>query len=466
MGTDSTYDDLFDEGVYQLIRYGQLIGTDTIYRHIHNQEPDATYVYNHQNSPDVTYNNTVEPLDISGLTDADIIARFRDLNKMLVSESLEGADRIILPLSSGYDSRMLLAGAIEDEKIKSRLRCYTYTPNMSLETRPARELARIAGVSWEKVQLPVDSFSMTRLKQVLGIFGSTQHVHGKYQLDFLEEIKHGITPGRSVLMTGYITGSALGVSMLRTLNLCNGGMPLSEALCVSIINNYIPDDYLALHTRRLKPEMKYQAEPELKKMLDRCVGSEDARVLVFDIWTRLRNMYSYHARVLDWGVPHIAPHFTPELLEFLFAIPKYMMVKKRNAEMMMAKYYPALEKVASNSKLTVANILKRSAACPIDGFRHYLPLLIKYYFKQPWLLSKKMIAEMKDPVLPELKCIGQDGVYPIFDLNAESRDIFNSYFSWDEVNRLFAEAMGGSSLATKRLNILQAFAYGLKMLEK
>jgi hypothetical protein len=111
----------------------------------------------------------------------------------------------------------------------------------------------------------------------------------------------------------------------------------------------------------------------------------------------------------------------------------------------MGKYYSRINKVSSNSNLTVEHILKRSFCNPFEGWRHYAPLLIKYFFKQPWLLPKPFLAEMKNPVVPDLRSIGKNGVSPIFNLNAQSREIFDDYFSYKEVDNLFACAMTGGT---------------------
>lgn len=466
LGSDSSYSDLSSEAVYELLRYSILHGTETLYRHIRNQEPDSTYVYSGNNEPAVEYNNTIPPAEISKQKDTDIIAELTELNRKIVHETLADEDDIILSLSSGYDSRIILAAAAEDKDIRSKLRCFTHTPNMSLETRPAKKLCEISGLSWEKAQLPVDSFNMQKLEQILKIFGSTFNVHGKYKLDFIDQIKHTFIPGKSVMVEGYMTGAALSLSALHGFDLCNRETLLADQMGKQVIYRYIPDEYLTIHSRCLNSEMKYHIEPVLRKILNRYNGNDKARVTMFGIWTRQRNFGSYQSRTMTWEIPHISPHLAPEFIDFSLRMPSQLLNKKKNMEMVFSKYYPHLASVGSNSNLTVKNILKSSIISPNDGIQHYLPMLIKYYFKQPWLLPEKLLAEMKDPVVPDLRSIGEKGVYPLFDLNAESREIFDGYFALEEVNNLFTKAMTGDRLSTKRLMILEPLAYALKMLEK
>lgn len=467
LNTDSSYDDLSHETVYELLRYTHLHGMKTLYRHIRTQEPDSTYIYKGSNAPVVEYNNTISLReDLNNRKEADIIAELKDFNQTLVHETLSSEDDIILPLSSGYDSRMILAAAAEDKDIKSKLRSFTYAPNMSLETRPAQELCKITGVNWKKIQLPTESFSIPRLEQILRIFGSTLHTHGKYQLDFIDQIKDTFYPGKSVLASGFMTGMIVKHSFMSKFNPCKSNMPLAEALSMTPISNYLPDDYIAVHSSLLHSEMKYQMEPEICKMFDRNCGEDNFRLSMLNIWTRQRNFGAYLPIVLGWEIPSTAPLFTPEFINFTLAMSSRLQTNKKNLELLFSKHYPSLYGVASNSNLTATNILKRSITRPSDGMRQYLPLLIKYYFKQPALLPEKLISEMKDPVLPNLRCIGKAGLYPLFDLNTESREIFDRYFALTEVENLFSKAMNGDNLSCKRLTVLQALAYALKMLEK
>ncbi|MCK4983151.1 MAG: hypothetical protein KAS17_09525, partial [Victivallaceae bacterium] len=468
LDSDSSYEDLSPEAVYGLFRYTHLIETETFYRHIRTQEPDSTCVYTKETQePAVKYNETITPSEERfEMKNSDVIAELFEINRKLVQETLSDAEDIILPLSSGYDSRMILAAAVGDKDIKSRLRCYTYAPNMSLESRPAKELCKISGVNWKKVQLPVDSFNMRRLEQTLGIFGSWLHVHGKYQLDFIDQIKHTFSPGQSVIASGFMTGVATGSSFVCDLNINSNEPVLTDAMDMFGVSKYITDDYLFAHSRELHHGMKCKVESGFRKSFDRFNGLANQKMIMFDVWARQRNFYSYQPSVMEWEIPYIGPHVAPEFLNFTLSLPPQMLRQRKGVEMMLSKYYPAISRVSSNSNLTVRNISKRSIARPREGILHYAPLLVKYFFKQPWLLPVSYIAEMKTPSTPDLRNIGKDGVFPLFDLNAESREIFDGYFDLNEVNNLFSLAMTGDELSSKRLTILETLAYALKMLEK
>lgn len=468
LNSDSSYNDLSPESVYGLFRYNHLLETETFYYHIKTQKPDTTYIYtNKSQKPAVKQHKTISSSEKRlNLKSSDIIDELIEINQRLTHEAIYSEEDIILPLSSGYDSRMLLAAAVEDKEIKSRLRCITYAPNMSLETRPAKELCKIAGVSWEKVQLPVNSFNMRRLEQNNLIFGSGIHVHGKYKLDFIDQIKHSFMPGKSVLFEGFMTGSTTGSSLVCDLKINNNEMIITDVLNMIKLSQYITDDYLFSHSKELHPGMKNKAELRLRKVFDSFDGPLSHKMIMFDIWSRERNFFSYQPRIMEWEIPNISPHAAPEFLNFTLSLPPAILKKRKLVEMMLSKLNPAMSRVSTNSNLTIRHILKRSISNPREGILHYAPLLIKYYFKQPWLLPEKLIAEMKDPVLPDLRNIGKAGVFPLFELNNESREIFDGYFDLNEVNNLFNQAMTGDELSSKRLTILETLACALKILEK
>lgn len=467
LDSESCYEDIIPEAVYELFRYTHFIETETFYRHIRTQMSDSTYTFTCDSKTPITrYNKTIcSSEDRINMSPEDIVEEMHDINQKLVWEALQDEKDIILPLSSGYDSRMILAAAIKNKDIKSRLRCYTYTPNMSLETRAAKELSQIAGVKWEKIQLPDQHFDLRKLEQVGLIFGSGLHFHGKYKLDFLDQINTTFTPGQSIITEGFMTGISTGSSFICDLNIQDSKTPLTNAMDIIGTSRFTRDEYFLPHSKILHLGMKDYAEANMRKVFERFDGPINHKMTMFDIWARERNFFSYQPRVMEWGIPYISPHTTPEFLNFTFSLPPQILRKRKLVEMTLAKYSKPISRVSTNSILTVRSILKRSFSRPEEGISHYAPLLIKYFFKQHWLLPKELLDEMKDPTVPNLCSIGKRGVAPIFELNKQSQEIFNEYFDLKEADNLLSLAMTGDALSSKRLTILQTLAYALKLVE-
>jgi hypothetical protein len=109
-------------------------------------------------------------------------------------ESFDG--EIIIPLSSGLDSRLLL-WAIKD---KSRVRTFTYglndNKNNSIDVLAAKSLSSRMGVRWEQIQV-TDYHSKER--QWVELYDVAVHAHGMYQIAFYEQIKNKVSHNARVL---------------------------------------------------------------------------------------------------------------------------------------------------------------------------------------------------------------------------------------------------------------------------
>ncbi|PTX95549.1 asparagine synthase-related protein [Opitutus sp. ER46] len=100
---------------------------------------------------------------------------------------------LTLPLSGGYDSR-LIAALLQD---KSRVRAFTYgvsrTQEKSREVARARWIAERLGVAW--AQVPLGRF-FDRLPEWDDTFGISVHAHGMYHMEFYAAVSERVgTPG-------------------------------------------------------------------------------------------------------------------------------------------------------------------------------------------------------------------------------------------------------------------------------
>jgi hypothetical protein len=103
---------------------------------------------------------------------------------------------IVLPLSGGFDSR-LLNHFITD---KERVRAFTYgtseVPAWSFEVINARAIAQALGERWERINL-TDFFG--RIDDWEALYGPATHAHGMYQLEFFSQVKNRVGTGAQVL---------------------------------------------------------------------------------------------------------------------------------------------------------------------------------------------------------------------------------------------------------------------------
>lgn len=131
---------------------------------------------------------------------------FYDLNKTLIKNSLSSFEKIILPLSSGYDSRLVLSGIISNS-LNKITEAYTYLNKESIDVYAAKNLSKIAKIFWKHVELPCNFLSTKYLKSVFHIFGSSLHMHAMYQLEFFDEIKKITNINCNLCLTsGFMSG--------------------------------------------------------------------------------------------------------------------------------------------------------------------------------------------------------------------------------------------------------------------
>jgi len=113
-------------------------------------------------------------------------------------QSVEG--EIVLPLSGGYDSR-LLAWCIKD---KSRVRAYTYgiseNQSDSFEVVNAQKLSEILGFNWQHISLGDFHQYFDDWDQ---LFGISTHAHGMYHIEFYKKILLS-TPKGNPFLSGII----------------------------------------------------------------------------------------------------------------------------------------------------------------------------------------------------------------------------------------------------------------------
>jgi asparagine synthetase B (glutamine-hydrolysing) len=116
--------------------------------------------------------------------------------------------KIVVPLSGGLDSRLLLS-MIKD---RSRIEAFTYgqswSESKSNEVKRAEELSKRMGFSWRHIVLRGYSrFTPAWIENR----GATSHAHGMYQMEFYSQIEK-LIPKNSVVLSG-IVGDLLAGSL-------------------------------------------------------------------------------------------------------------------------------------------------------------------------------------------------------------------------------------------------------------
>lgn len=111
------------------------------------------------------------------------------------------AGPIVLPLSGGYDSRLLASFCREREM----LRAFSYglcdRQERSCEIVYARAVADALGIQWSPV--PLGKFHRF-FDDWESLYGPAVHAHGMYQFEFYESLRASLGPGETALLSGII----------------------------------------------------------------------------------------------------------------------------------------------------------------------------------------------------------------------------------------------------------------------
>lgn len=113
------------------------------------------------------------------------------------------SEQVIVPLSGGYDSRLIL-WALRDIS-RDRIFCYTYGPSFpqkaSREAQVASQLAQKEGVFWQLI--PVGNFRYLE-PEWIEKFGFHTHAHGMLTMQFFQRISEFHDPLESVVLSGLV----------------------------------------------------------------------------------------------------------------------------------------------------------------------------------------------------------------------------------------------------------------------
>ena len=423
--------------IFELTKFTHPLWDKTIFQNIKFTKPDSKFIYNYKtNSIEEKNKRTVFSSNKRiNYSDKEVANDLYKLNKKLVTQSLSGYEEIILPLSSGYDSRMILAVITENEELKAKTKCFTYGGYTNIEAQAAKRMCQKHNIFWKHIDLNCEFLKAKYLHPILEIFGSTLQVHGMYQLEFLEQIKPYFATDKPILTSGFMTGVPAGQHI--SLIFPKYKLGLVEAMNQFPQSNGWNSDEFKIN----KKDFLVNSENEFKKAASYFKGKLIHQSVVFDIWTRQRNFISYYPKTLEWILPIISPHLSTEYANFFFSLNDKHLTDRKAVELMFQYHYPKLASVVSNSNkiksITKKRLSKQLFKLANSLKKRGLGFLLSDYYKNTDFKEFDNIAITKS---------GARGLYPLNQIEIR-KEIF-SYFHHN--SNLFEEALlGGGGLILK-----------------
>lgn len=441
LATGTTLDDLDVENLYGFMRLSHLLWDETVWKHIKQLPPDSEARFLcHETVPNITKIGSLTADESRYGTSLESLGdELRDLNDDLIAAALGPRAKVILPLSSGYDSRMILAGLSQSSSLQSKTHLRTYGPEYSIEVQAAKTLARMLGMDWRRIEMNFNFLNKKSLQEIHAIFGASMHMHGMYQFEFVREVLGEFPQGTDVAITsGFMTGVPAGQHGNQSLLTFSQSKIWTPNLLgkLPIFQNFIS----------LEKTLVEKIEA-LSHLFD---GSVLKRQVVLDIWTRQRNFISYYPRTIEWLAPIDSPHMNLRYVNFFLSVEDRFLQNRKIVEQMFRSHFPALAKVPSNSNnFRLANplwALLFKAAAPL---RKSLPEKI---------LPRKL---RDDPFLFDIQATRMsplDSAYPLLNGIPSNSPMTAILGGEESFERYLREAIAGSEASYERIVAPQAVA--------
>ena len=186
------------EGLYNFLDFGYSVFGQTPVENVQFLPPASMLARDHEGQLNVIrLPDPIEQWWDYCLSEDDVIELIRERVQNWEA-SLPSDQEIVIPLSGGFDSRLLL-WCLRD---KSRVRAYTYglseDQDRSTEVVHARELARRFKVRWERVPMGEQHHFFSDWDATFGI---STHAHGMYHFEFYTKIRERLL-GKQAFLSG------------------------------------------------------------------------------------------------------------------------------------------------------------------------------------------------------------------------------------------------------------------------
>ena len=108
---------------------------------------------------------------------------------------------ILIPLSGGFDSRILLNSITNKDRVKAFTYGLSTNQELSTETIKAKYLCEKFGISWTQIKLGKYN---NEIKNWVKLYGLSTHAHGMYHIEFYKKIKKMFPNTKFSVLSGIV----------------------------------------------------------------------------------------------------------------------------------------------------------------------------------------------------------------------------------------------------------------------
>jgi Asparagine synthase len=426
-------EDIFLPNLMSLLINGHTVGETTLLKQVHLVPPDSFMTWSADGFHARSLRTVAPSEDRAGAGWNEIVDEMYERSRQAIADTVRGAPRWVLPLSSGLDSR-LIASVVAS--LRAEVRAFAWGSSNTVDFFYSARIAQALGIPWRGVELPTEY--LTRYtQQWANLFGSPLHFHGMYQMAFLDAIA---TEPQAPILTGFL-GDVLSARPL-----------FSEAGSRHQLYDQWLTHWTPAEVRRL---MRFRVDDALHEMeglfeQQRSTYGETFKgMLMAEIWSRQRLYTSFQSTLSEYWRGIGAPFLNRQYARFCLSLPRAALDGRRALADVYRRHYPRVAQIPGTYGedpliRTGTFLLKRHLARAVP---------------RPLLRGPLREFRTSDPRM-DLACVrahGWDALWPL----QEARRTLADWMDVSMIDEAFAAVVASDDdvRPLRKLQSVQAFAY-------
>lgn len=434
-----TSDDFFLPGVLSLLIHGNFIADWTLFKSLKVVRPDTVAIWKDQQYFTNPMKTVVPSDENCGPGWHEMRQQMYELSRQAIKESLNTHPTWVLPLSGGFDSRLIAAIGIDTE---AQLSSFTWGAKKSLDPIYAKAVARDLNIPWQLVKINSNYLRQyTRLWADL--FGSSMHFHGMYQMPFLDSLDAQNANGP--ILSGFIGESLAGYDVKFQCELHNKQEPIYQAH---------PDDYIIWSIDEIQNVVNFPLQEELEILrnqiqseIDYLEGPWFQRLRFLTLWGRQHYFTYFQSMLSDYWRGVATPFLNRDYAQFCLSLPRAALDERRLQQDMFSYYLGA------------------AARIPVTYYRKPLMHNGRFYLKRklasllPKVLHVGSLQEFNPSSISlDGSCVQRGGEEVLWPVYERWNDLQN-WFDLELLEKLSIKASTGDMMSVKKMQAIQTIAY-------
>ena len=433
--------DFFLPGLVSLLINGHYLSDWTLYKNMKVIPPDSAMVWDENGfRADQLY--SVEPGQTRWNAGwDDLVDEMHELSRRAVVDALKTRSKWILPLSSGLDSRLIAGVAAE---VGVDVNTYAWGASNTTDVVYSQKIARTLGFPWKRINLSKD-FLVKYTPLWAGLFGSSMHFHGMYQMAFFDELGSGPNGGA---LSGFLGDILAGddVNSLISVHSKRESLQILDDWHIHWLAKDVPD----LMTVPVQDAFS-QIREVINNDIDNFPGTLHQKMQLLELRSRQRLFTNFQATVSDYWHGVATPFLDRAYARFCLSLPRIALDYRRLLSGVFRRYYGRLAVIHgtyANEPFILTGkflILRKMANTLLPAFQ--------------WGPLKGFGNVQLRLDIASVQSVGRDALWPLF----ENTEKLSNWMDIEQVERNYQTILHSEDdiRPLRRLQSVQAIAYRL-----